>query len=329
MATPIGQNVLTSISRRFIMPTVTDQVYRSNAFWYRLDRANKRTVKGGTQIEVPLLYSRFSSSGFYTGFDLLDTTPQDIVKNAAFDWTQAYVTVTVDGRSLAINDSPESIASVVRTYFTAARMEMDELLGNGTFSAITDQTGINGIQGAIDNGTIAATYGGLGSRTTTNAFWSPRSGALDTSTTTLNLGAMQTVFGSITDGNRHATLLLGTQGNYNRYWALNQVAQRFPTQPMGSDEQLAKAGFTNLLFNNAPFVVDSHVNTTRGGTTGDSLYFINEEYWELVVKNGRDVVLEDFQRPINQDAYSAPMFWMGQLVCSNVQLQGLMSAITA
>lgn len=330
MATPIGTNVINSISRRYIMPQVTDQIYKSNVLFYRLDRANKRVVRGGTQIEVPLLYSRFTSSGWYTGFDLLDTTPQDVVKNAAFDWKQTYVTVTVDGLSLIKNDSPESIASLIRTYFDVARMEMEENLGGAVFSdAVTDVKKIDGIQGAIDNGTVAGTYGGLSNRTTTNSFWQPDTGALDTTTTTLTLASMQTVFGAATDGARHPTLLVGTQANYNRYWNLNQVHQRFPTEPMGQDEQLAKAGFTNLLFNNVPFAVDSHCNTSRAGTTGDSLYYLNEEYIELVVSPRADMKLEDFQQPVNQDAMTAKLLWAGNLIFSNVKRQGLQSALTA
>jgi hypothetical protein len=312
------------------MPRITDQVYKSNALFYRWDRSHKIRVQGGTQIEEPLQYRRMTSSGFYRGFDVLDTTPQDIIKNAAFDWRQAYVTVSVDGRTLMINDSPESIANLISAYFEAARAEMEEILGNALFSdAVTDPLKIDGIQGAVDNGTVASTYGGLGSRTTTNSFWQPATNGLDTSTTTLSYSAMLTVFQAVTEGARHPTILVTTRSNYNRYNLLFQPQQRFPSEPMGQDEQLASAGFTNVLFQNVPMVVDSHCNTVRSGTTGDSLYFLNEDYINFVVKDNRDIILEDFQQPVNQDAMVAKMLWMGQLVFNNVQLQGLMSALTA
>lgn len=330
MAVPVGTNVLNSVSRRRILPDIVDNFYRSNVLTYRLLASNKKVLKGGTQIEQPLLFSRFDTATWYTGFDVLDTTPQDVVKNAAYDWRNVAVTVTVDGPTLRKNSSPESIASLLTTYFEAARMELEDQLGIGIFSdAVTDSKLIDGIQGAIDNGTVAATYAGLNNRTTTNSFWQPRAGGLDTTTTTLTLAAMQTVFGSVTDGARHPTLLVGTQGNYNRYWNVLQVQQRFPSQPMGSDEQLAKAGFTNLLFNNVPFAVDSHANTSRAGTTGDSLYFLNEDFITLAVHPDADMTMEDFIKPVNQDAMVAKLLWMGQLVFSNLQLQGALTAITA
>ncbi len=330
MATPIGLSTLTSISRRFILPEVTDQIYTSNAMFYRWDRANKRIVRGGTQIEVPLGWTRFTSSGAYRGFDLLDTTPQDVIKNAAFDWKQYYVTVAVDGLTLIKNDSPESIADLVKSYFQIAQEEMEENLGNDLFSdATTNTLKLDGVQGAVDNGSVAATYGGLGSRTTTNSFWQPASGALDSTTTTLTLPAMQAVFGAATDGARHPTIIVTTQATYNRYQNLVQPQQRFPSEPMGTDEQLAKAGFTNLLYNNVPVVVDSHCNTVRAGTTGDSMYFFNEDYWEFAVSPRADMKLEDFQPAINQDAAVAKILFAGNILCKNVKRQGLMTAITA
>lgn len=330
MAIPIGLNALSSITRRHLQKEVVDQFYRSNVLFYRLNESGKKVIDGGTQIEQPLLWTRFDAATWYQGFDVLNTTPQDVLRNAAYDWKNLAVAITIDNPTLQKNDSPESIANLLTVYTEAARMEAEDKIGSGLFSdAVTNTKELDGFQGAIDNGTVAATYGGITNRTTTNAFWQPRAGALDTTTTTLSLAAMQTVFGAASDGARHPTVLIGTQANYNRYWNLLQVQQRFPSQPQGQDEQLAKAGFTNLLFNNVPFVVDSHVNTTRAGTTGDHLYFINEEFILLKVKRGQDMTMDDAVRPVNQDAFVIWLKWMGALVFSNLATHGLMSAITA
>ena len=305
------------------MPELVDSIYASNALFYRLDRANKRVIRGGTQIEQPIIYKRFGSSGSYKGFDLLDTTPQDVIKNAAWDWKQKYVTVSVDGLTLIKNDSPESVADLVKAYFEIAREEMEELLGAGLFTdSVTDANEIDGLQGAVDNGTVAATYAGLGSRTTTNSFWQPATGALDTTTAVLTIPAMQAVFGAATDGARHPTLILTTQANYNRFSNLVQPQQRFPSEPAGQDEQLAKAGFTNLLFNNVPVVVDSHCNANH-------IYFLNEDYILIAVSPRADMKLEDFQTPVNQDAAVAKILWAGNLILQNVRRQGLMNAVAA
>lgn len=327
VAVPIGTDALTAITNRYVLPQVTDSFYLSNALFHRLYRSNRKVIKGGTQVEVPIMYKDWSAAGVYSGFDLLDTTPQDVFKNAAYAWKQYQVSVSVDGMTLAKNDTPEAIANLVTKYFEVATAKMEDQAGNDLFSdAVTNTNRIDGLQGAIDNGSVAATYAGLGNRTTTNSFWQPATGALDTTTTTLSYGAMRTVFGAATQGARHPTIIITTQANYNRFAGLFQPQQRFPSQGAGTDEQLAKAGYTNLLFDNVPVVVDSHCNTSRLGTTGDSMYFLNETYIELDVL--KDMTMNPFVRPVNQDAMVATLLLYCNIIFSNLQRQGLLSALT-
>lgn len=321
-ATPIGTQTLTALTRRHVLPEVIDLVYNSNAFMYRANASNRKTVQGGTQIEVPLYKSDFAAAGWYEGFDLLDTTPQDVITNAAWAWKFLNVNVTVDGGTMLKNDSPESIANLVRTYFEIARMKAEDLLGAALFSTGADAKQPEGLRGAIDDGTTLATYAGIGSRTTTNSFWQPAAGALDTTTAILTLAVLQTLFQAATEGARHPTIILTTKANYNRFWNLVQPQQRFPTQPVGADEQLASAGFTNLLFNNVPVVEDSHAPANH-------MFGVNEIYTELVVHPGRDFYLGEFQRPVNQDAYVAPLFWMGNLVLKNPRRMFKATALAA
>lgn len=324
MATPIGTGVVTSIARRFILPEVTDNIYNSNPIFFRLNAANKKIVRGGTQIEAPLMYSRFASGGPYSGFDLLNVIPSDTIKNAAYDWKQHYVNVTVDGLTLIKTDSPEAIANFIELYFAQAEMEMAENLATGLWSdGVTNTKDVDGLKGAIDDGTVLGTYGGL-SRTT-NTWWKSQ---LDSSTSTLTLAALNSMFGSCGNGGRHPTIIASRQGQYNRFWALNVVNQQFNTVPGGSDEQLAQAGFTNQLFNGVPWVVDSHV-FDGPNTSNSAIVFLNEDYIYWAVSPRADFYLEDFQTPVNQDAMVAKMLWAGNLVLTNVARQGKMTNISA
>jgi hypothetical protein len=317
MATAIGTNVVNSIARRYIMPEIVDQVYNSNPLFFRLYNANKRIIRGGYQIEVPLMYKEFTVGGSYQGFDLLDVSPQDTVKNGAWDWKQYYVPVTVDGLTLIKTDSPEAIADFIRFYFKQASMQMAENLGDGVNGDGTGNGGkdLDGIALALDD---SGTYGGLSK--TANSWW--QSGLDNSSTTTMTLSALQTAFGSLTVGGQHPSLITTTQANYNRYWNLNQSFQRFPEDSTGSDQQLARAGFTNLLFNNVPFLVDSH-------STANYVNFLNEEFWYFAVSPRADFYLEDFQQAIAQDAMTAKMLWAGNLLCTACNLQGRYTAMSA
>jgi hypothetical protein len=317
MATPIGTNEINSISRRYIYPTLVDNVYRSNLMFFRLNARNKKVLQGGLQIEVPLVYARFAAGGFYQGFDLLDVSPSDTVKNAAYDWKQAYVPVSVDGLTLIRADSPEAVVNFLSFYFEQAQTELAEILGAGMWSVANAVKSVDSIPTAVDNGTLAATYGGLARGA--NPFWSAN---VTNITPPLALATLQTMFGTCTEGGRHPTIIVTTQAVYNLYWALSTGGQAFPVQPGGHDEQLAQNGFTNLIFNGVPIAVDSHVPASQ-------MFFLNEDYIYLYVNPRADFNMKEFREPVNQDAMTSLILWAGDVCFSNLQRQGKLTGVTS
>lgn len=324
MATPVGTSLVTSISRRFIMPDVVDFVYRSNVVTFRLLAQNKKMVQGGTQIEVPAMYQGFTNGGPYQGYDVLDMSPNDTVKNLAFDWKQQYVPVAIDRLSLIKLNSPEAVANGLGLLFAQAQMEMVDNIGTGVWSdAVTNPKQIDGIKGAVDAGSVTTTYGGL---TRASNTW--LNSSVDSSTATMTEAALQSVFSNATEGGRAPTLIASRAMQYNRLQALGAADRQFPVMAGGHDVQLASVGFTNILYNNTPWVIDSHVPDGANASNSD-IYFLNEDYIQLVVSPMADFYLEDFQVPITQDAMAAKILWAGDLVFLNTQRQAKMTALTA
>lgn len=324
MATPIGTGLVTSISRRYIMPDVVDFVYRSNVVTFRLLAQNKKVVQGGTQIEVPAMYAGFTNGGPYQGYDLLDMSPNDTVKNLAFDWKQQYVPVAIDRLSLIKLNSPEAVANGLGLLFAQAQMEMVDNIGTGVWSdAVTSAKQIDGLKGAVDAGSVTTVYGGLTRSTNT---W--LNSSVDSTSTTLTGPFLQSLFMNATEAGRSPTLIASRAMQYNRLHNLSLPSQEFPVMAGGHDTQLASAGFTNLLYNNTPWVVDSHVPDGANASNSD-IYMLNEDYIQLVVSPMADFYLEDFQVPINQDAMAAKILWAGDLVVMNTQRQAKATAIVA
>jgi hypothetical protein len=316
--TPVGTNAVTSISRTIFHKWIIDQVFGSNPMLFRLRALNHVPEQGGYQIEAANIYKRFTNGGAYQGYDLLDISPNDTVKNAAWDIRQYEVPVSISGFDLVRFDHPQALANGLQMLFENAEMEMAENLGTDLWSdASTNSKALDGLKGAVDDGTVASTYGGL-TRSSNTWFKSQ----IDSSTTTLTLASMNTLMGNTTVGGRHPTIIVATQANYNRYWALVQANQAFPIQPAGSDEQLAQAGFTNLLFNGVPVLVDQHVPANH-------IFFINERYLWLYNMAGVNMKINDFIQPPNQDAYTSLVLWYGQVVLTNPARSGKMTALTA
>lgn len=319
----VGTDTVTAISHRYVFPYVVDQIYASNPIYFRLNASNRIVVQGGYQIEQPLLYKKASGQGWYSGYDVLDATPDDTVKNGLWNWKQAAKLVTVDGLTLIKTDHPQAIANFIKLKFVEAQHWIEDFLGAGLFLIGNEGPKVlDGLRGAVDDGTTLGTYAGVDR--TVDTWWKAK---IDTTTVTMTLLKLRSLFGSATEGSRHPTIIVSKQANYDRYWNLVQPAQRFPVEPTGVDEQLAKAGFTNLLFDGVPWVVDSHaVNDSH-------IFMLNETYIQLIVAartNGnRGFLLGDFQEPTNQDAMTAKVLWAGNLVVQNAARQGKFTALTA
>jgi hypothetical protein len=319
--TPIGTTTVTAISRRLILPKITDNIYGSNVLFYRWNRMRKVLEKGGFQIEVPLMYSKMAGSQWYSGYQVLNITPTDSIQNGALPWTQLEVAVTVDGLTLLRASSNEAIVDFIATQFKQAEMDIADNLGSGLWSdGVTNTLMPVGIYGVVDNGGVAASYAGISH--SANSWWNSQ---IDSTTTTMGSSALQSMWGNCTSGGRSPTIIMSNQANYNRYYALNLSSQQFPVQPGGRDQQLAQAGFENLLFNGCPWLVDSHIGSSsaQGGP-----WFLNEEYFELIVSERANCTMRDFQSPPNQDAMTALLLWAGQLTCSNISRQGAFTALT-
>jgi len=321
MPTAIGTNDITSLARRWIMPEITDNIYGSNPVFFRLSKANKIMPQGGTQLEIPLMYKKATSGGPYRGYDLLNVSPVDTVKNAVWDWKQQHEPVTVDGLTLIKVDSPEAIVNWIKFKFAQADMQIADNLGVGLWSDGTNVKQIDGLDAAVDDGTVAATYGGI--TRSSNTWWKSVN---DVSTTAMTLASMNSVMGQASKGGKHSSLIVSRRMQYNRYWGLVQSAQHFEVAAGGHDEQLASAGFTNVLFNNVPWVVDDNVPDGTN-SSNSKIFFLNEDFIYWAVSPRADFYLQPFQTPVNQDAMVSQMLWAGNLMLSNCATQAKMSAI--
>jgi len=324
MATPIwGTNTLTALSNRHLMKYITDVVFNASPVTFRLKARNKDVIKGGLWIEQPWMYAKPNSGGWYTGPQILTTVPFDVVQDGSFPWAQLYNNVTVDGLTLNQSESDEKAMDYLTAQFEMAKLDWLDTLATGFWSDGSNAQSIIGINAAVDNGTVAATYGGITRSTNT---W--LNAQVDSTTATMTLVALNAMFGSCTIGGRAPTLIAGDRANYLRYQNLNQ---NLTTQWKGVsmvDQQFAAAGFDHLIFNNVPLLCDDHIDNVTASGDGN-LFFLNEEYWTFVVGQGGNFVIEDFVKPPNQDAMTAIMKLYAQLICANPARQGKFTALAA
>ena len=329
MATPIwGTNTLTALSNRHLMKYITDVVFNASPVTFRLKARNKDVIKGGLWIEQPWMYAKPNSGGWYTGPEILTTVPFDVVQDGSFPWAQLYNNVTVDGLTLNQSESDEKAMDYLTAQFEMAKLDWLDTLAVGFWSDGSNAKSIIGINAAVDNGTVAATYGGITRSTNT---W--LNAQVDSTTPTMSFSSLNALFGACTIGGRAPTVIAGDRANYLRYQNLNQSTSsgatfnQFKNVSM-VDQQFAAAGFDHMMYNNVPWLCDDHIDTVNA--TGDgTLFFLNEEYWTFVVGQGGNFVIEDFVKPPNQDAMTAIMKLYAQLICANPARQGKFTKLSA
>jgi len=100
----INYDALLSLSLEYTRSTLVDNIFTSTPFLAALYGAfgkkakNKKGVRlqnGGERIRQPLMYGKNSTVGSYSGYDILDVTPQDGMTTAFFTWRQLAGSVAI------------------------------------------------------------------------------------------------------------------------------------------------------------------------------------------------------------------------------------------
>jgi len=127
---------------------------------------------------------------------------------------------------------------------------------------------------------------------------------------------MTTAYNTVSVGNDHPDMVLGTQTLFEKYESLLQPQLRY------TDTKTADAGFQNLLFKAAPVTYDAHC-------PAGVVYFLNSKYITLVGHSGKWFQQTEFVRPENLDARYALIMCYGNLTIRNRKKQGKLTAKTA
>ncbi|HXF89588.1 MAG TPA: phage major capsid protein [Xanthobacteraceae bacterium] len=293
---------------------VVDNVTAHNGLLTLLrERGNIRTDHaGGYEIAIPLSYAENSTYQRYSGYDQLNIGASDVLSAAKFDWSQVALHVTASGRELRMNNSEQQMINLVKAridvaFATAANNMSVDLYSDG---ALTNQIGgLAHIIQAAGTGTV----GGINS--TTYTFWRNKFDEILTDATVFaNVkAAMNRQWLALSRGTDKPDLIVMSHDLYSVYEGGLQDLQRY------ADAKMAAAGFEALKYKSASVIFDSNTNF---GTTAEIGYFLNTKYLYLVEHPDARWTEDDEKVPVNQDAVVVPIYWMGQLCCSNRSLQG-------
>lgn len=296
---------------------IADNMSDHNGLSRKLKEKKKiKSLDGGTEIQVPLEYAENGTYQRFTGYDTLNTNGSDILTSAKFDWAQVAIHVVSSGRELMINSGKERMFDLAKTkkrnaYKSAANNFSVDLFSDG---ALTNQIG--GLAHIIQtNG--QGTVGGIDSATWT--FWRNQYREIASSnayTKDTILGEFNALWLALTRGVDMPDLIVLSHDFYTVYEASQQQLQRYVNKASE-----AQAGFSSLMYKTAEVIFD---NNTNFSSTAEKGYFLNTDYLYINQHKDAQWTADDEKRPTNQDAVVVPIYWMGNLVCSNRSLQGVL-----
>ena len=311
MASPNLSEIITTTLRNRSR-SLADNVSNHNPLLNRMRERGNMTLITGRDIVRELEYADNGTVSFYNGYEVLDTSPADVLSAAVFEYKQLAGNVTVSGLEQIKNSGEQAIINLLEARIGNLERSMENSLASSLFSDGTGTSSkeIGGLQLVVaDAG--SGTVGGINSSTFT--FWQNKQATATSSAfSTTNIQSdMNSLYIQLVRGTDAPDLVVAGSTPYTTFLATLQTLQRV------ADSRLADLGFTAVKYLNSDVVYDSNCAASR-------MYFLNTNYLRLETAAGRDFVPGEAKESINQDATVVPMFWSGNLTCSNRALQGVL-----
>lgn len=316
MADPnIGMMVATTIAN--YSGKLADNVTNNNPLLKEIFmRDNITFASGGTKIRQELEYAENSTVKWYSGLEELDTTVSDVVDAADYDWKQLNANVTISGLDEVKNSGKEAIHNFVRAKIRNAEKSLHNAVATALFSDGTGSGGkeLTGLQAQVSD-TATNVVGAIDRSVTANAFWKNQiydfsTEASGNASATNILTGMNTLWRRCTRGADVPSVTVMDDNYMGFFETAVQDIQRIQSASRGA------MGFETLMYKGKPVLYDASAPENH-------LYMLNLDYMFFRPKRGRNFTVSKEKHSINQDAVITPVYWAGNLTCSNASLQGV------
>ena len=322
-----------------------DQIFKDSAFLTLL-RLSDSVIRqnGGERIRVPLMYGTNNTIKSYEGYDVLDTTPQDGLTTAFFEWKEIGGTISISRKEERQNSGEAAILNLLESKIRQARMSLTEELSRQIVLGTVESSEFVPGNGGKDMNplgyflrkdvTADPTSGGnVGNIAASNAWWRAKSAAFGSSLDTGNafqfdattykglVVALRRLYNHCSRGSGGSpTIFLFDQVSYETYENALDEKVRY------TNTKLADMGFDNIKLRGATCIWDEIVPDVENGTaaiTKGTVFALNTNFFHLIIDSQTDVIVTPFVTPENQTAKTAKILFMGNTAVSNLRKHGV------
>lgn len=336
-------NRLTTVTQDKIDSMIADGVLNSNVFFTRMITSAKKW--SGEQMKFPFKYAKNTTGSSFSGFDTLSTSATDNRVRLAFDPKFYQITVALPGDEYSVNAVDETkVIDLATAELTSAAQDMADDLGTIFYSDGTGNGGKDplGLKAIVDDGTDAATYGGLARATYTQL-----NSTVTASGGTLTLAKLRTLYNATKRGSQKPTVAYTDEATWGYYEQLLQPQERINKDASATKGLRSGTGFTGLSYAGIPVLADEKC-------TSGVWFFLNEDFldWyalpfqlpgqKMYTPKVRSVIegndyseVEGFGfswsnwiLPANQGAAVGHIYLGGQMISTNPRMHGKLTGIT-
>src|SRR5256885_1899474 len=151
---------------------VADNVTHKNALLTRLrQRGRQKPFSGGSTFLQELSFQSNSTAMYYSGAEVINISPSDVISSAQFPIKQAAVAVTINGLETLQNSGEEQIIDLFDARVDVAEASIENTISTGIYSDGTGTSGkqITGLQAIISKTPTSGVVGGIDAATW--SFW--------------------------------------------------------------------------------------------------------------------------------------------------------------
>lgn len=281
---------------------------------------------GGQRIKADLMYGKNTTVASKSAYELLDTTPQDGITAAFFDYKEIAGTLVISRKERRQNSGRSKMFDLLQAKKKQLEMSFaqeftKQLLGLGSGNGSKN---LDGFQSAIpDDPDESVSYGGINGYTET--WWEPQAVESAGSFAASGLDNTRKLYrlcarGQGAEGAPDLIICDGTI--YDAFEAEHVLHLQFTPQAKMS-EAMANLGIENFKFKRATVMEEEQMDSSG------RMYFINTTYAGLAIDKESNFVMEPAVTPSDQTATVAPLIVMGNWYTNNRRKQGIMSGLTA
>lgn len=283
-------------------PNVVKLVTTATPFAARLFK-NKEVRGSGVSFKWTVAY-KLEDGQWYSGYEILDTTPIDEFREAELDWVNFNVPVSISGDEEDKNSGKEAFHDLMAEKMKLLTGRCTHYIGNAIMKGRGDSGDTKepyGIYTAVAEDPTSREYAGItagtddtGSGDFTN-WW--QNVYKDGSNAAATLANIRYVVSQCQSRGKSPTVLVTTHQLLDKVWSLAQGYQRFTTP----DPEMAEIGFRVFTFDGIPIVADTHCY--RDSTNSASnLYALHEPDLTFRFIKGKFMHRTPWLVPTNQDA---------------------------